>query len=186
MIKNLLNPFKNYLFILITLFTLGSCNNNDKESNNIEVENKDSLNLDGENLNENNKVEQLVGLKDQSKLNTAQLQVQKLLESCVMNNYEVAAKTIMYRGKDQSRMGNDFFNNANPQEANTVKVTCDVIKQWLGESENYEFISYQEVETDMGPQHVVEVMFKKAKLGVNRHFFYLMDTPKGMLLVNMI
>ena len=83
-------------------------------------------------------------------------------------------------------MGYDSFNYENANEANTVKVTCEVILSWLGSSESYEFISFQEEETEFGPQYVVELLFTKEKLGIERHFFYLMDTPKGKLLVNMV
>lgn len=185
MIKIILNPFKTFVYFSITLVLFSACKQKNAEEVN-EVEEVATDDANEQAIQDNGKVEKLVELKDQSKLNPAQLQVQKLLESCVKNNYEVASKTIMYRGKDESRVGKDFFNYANPQEANTVRVTCDVIKQWLGESENYEFISYQEVETEVGLQHVVEIMFKKTKLGVGRHFFYLIETPKGMLLVNMV
>jgi len=174
---------KYIFFFSILLIACNSSDSQEKESDEVKVEESN------EEVNKNTTVtnaEQLVEQKDRSKLNAAQLQVQTLLKSCVNNDYEAAAKTIMYRGKDQNRVGVDSFDNSNKSEANTVKITCEVIKGWLGESKDYEFISYQEVETDLGPQHVVEIMFKKEKIGVNRHFFYLIDTPKGMLLVDML
>ena len=187
MAKNILNPFKISIFISIFLISLSACKDkNNTENRDAEVEKVEEVSPQNSNESVEENAEQLVDLKDQSKLNPAQIQVQKLLQSCVKNNYEAAAKTIMYRGKDEKRVGVDSFNYLNANEANTVKITCEVLKGWLGESKNYEFISYQEVETDYGPQHVVEIMFKKEKLGVNRHFFYLVDSPKGMLLVNML
>jgi hypothetical protein len=136
--------------------------------------------------NDDLNAENLVNTKDASKLNAAQMSIQKLLESCVKDKYDEAAKVIMYRGADESRMGQDSFNYLNANEANTVRVTCEVIKSWLGASQSYDFISYQEEESEFGMQYAVEIMFKKEKLGVERHFFYLMNTPKGMMLVDMI
>lgn len=130
--------------------------------------------------------ESLVESKDQSKLNECQLNVQQILASCVANDYATVANLIMYRGADKSRMGFDSFNMENKSEAETVRVTCEVISAWLGSSKSYEFISFEEEETEFGLQYVVEVMFKKEKLGLERHFFYLMDSPKGKLLVNMV
>ena len=140
----------------------------------INAENKSSL------------IEDLVNAKDETKLNESQLKVQGLIEACVSGDYATASSFIMYRGKDETRMGYDSFNYENANEANTVKVTCEVILSWLGSSESYEFISFQEEETEFGPQYVVELLFTKEKLGIERHFFYLMDTPKGKLLVNMV
>ncbi len=176
---------------LLNLVFLFSCDRSNKKS---EEKNKkfssiDSTNISNELSDEeiNKTAESLVKGKDDSKLNEAQLQVQKLLESCVENDYAKAASTIMYRGKDQSRIGKDSFNYSSTNEAETVKITCEVIKKWLGTSEAYDFVSYKEKPSDFGLEYVVEVMFKKTKLGVNRHFFYLIKTPnKGMLLVNMV
>ncbi len=136
--------------------------------------------------NKSSSIEDLVNAKDESKLNESQLIVQGLIEACVSGDYATAASFIMYRGKDETRMGYDSFNYENANEANTVKVTCEVVLSWLGSSESYEFISFQEEETEFGLQYVVEVLFTKEKLGIERHFFYLMDTPKGKLLVNMV
>lgn len=186
MFKNMFSPLKISVLFSVFFITMNACKDKNNTEESIAVEEKvEEITSEKTDVSVEENAENLVELKDQSKLNPAQLQIQKLLENCVKNNYAAAAKLIMYRGKDESRKGQDAFNNDNPQEANTVKVTCDVIKNWLGESENYEFISYQEIESEFGPQQVVEVMFKKEKLGVSRHFFYLMDTPKGMLLVNM-
>ncbi len=189
-LQQMLNK-KTVAIVLIALL-LGSCNSNSRDSKSNDATNEsDSTALSSttsqeESLVSENKAESLVKSKDQSKLNESQLSVQRLLASCVAGNYDEAAKFILYRGADQSRVGLDFFNNANAQEANTVKVTCDVIVSWLGTSQSYEFISYQEEESEYGLLYVIEVMFKKEKLGVERHFFHLMDTPKGKLLVNMI
>ena len=172
------------------MLVLNSCNRGDKSSNETgEDVSTDSLNLfdsSQDQLLKDTNAADLVTAKDQSKLNPAQLNVQKLLMSCVTKDYNIAASLIMYRGTDQSRIGKDTFKYSNPNEANTVNVTCEVINNWLGSSKSYEFISYKQEQTEYGMQYVVEVLFSKQKIGIERHFFYLMDSPKGLILVNMI
>lgn len=176
--------------LLVFSVLLFSCKQNEgTEAENIS--NLDSTNVENLGIVENNyegsdRAEFLVEQKDDSKLNAAQLQVQKLLVSCVKSDYASAAKTIMYRGNDASRAGKDYFRYENPNEANTVKVTCEVIEAWLGSSESYEFISYKEEQTEMGKQYLVEVLFTKEKLGIERHFFVLAESASGLLLVNLI
>ena len=163
-----------------------SCNSSaDSVEENIEV--VESIPTETiKNENKPSSIEDLVKAKDETKLNESQLRVQELIEACVSGDYTSAASFIMYRGKDESRMGYDSFNYENANEANTVEVTCEVIVTWLGSSKSYEFISFQEEETEFGLQYVVEVLFTKEKIGIERHFFSLMDTPKGKLLVNMV
>jgi hypothetical protein len=175
------------IFILFILVSILSCKNKEKEnSSEAEKAKADSLALYNESTTGVGNAEDLVASKDESKLNEAQLQVQRLLESCVKKDYSNASKTIMYRGADQSRIGKDSFNYSNANEANTVKVTCDVITGWLGTSKSYEFISYNEEPSEMGTKYIVEVMFQKQKLGLDRHSFYLIKTSKGFLLADMI
>ncbi len=191
--KDFFSPFRFSMFSLLGSVLLIACNSSN-DSKSIENTGIDSVKVEAadevvelvETADESVKAESLVQNMDASKLNPSQLAVQKLLTSCVSGQYAEAAKVIMYRGGDQSRLGLDSFNYQNENEANTVKVTCEVITSWLGASQSYEFISFQEEETEFGTQNVVEIMFKKEKLGVERHFFYLMETPKGMMLVNMI
>lgn len=181
------HAFISYFLMILLLF---SCKNDTstegtKNSDNLE-DSSQVKQVDSSLETINSNAESLVAGKDESKLNLAQLNVQKLLESCVRKDYAAAASLIMYRGADQTRLGVDAFNYSNPNEANTVRVTCDVINNWLGESESYEFISYSEEQTEYGMQYVVEVLFAKQKIGIDRHFFYLMNSPKGLILVNMI
>lgn len=178
--------FSPMLLIVGLLFISISCNSSSEPANE-KTEVGDEVVEDSVKAEvKTNSIEDLVNTKDETKLNESQVKVQGLLEACVAGDYATAATFIMYRGKDETRMGYDSFDYNNANEANTVKVTCDVIVSWLGSSQSYEFISYQEEETEFGLQYVVEVMFKKEKLGIERHFFYLMDTPKGKLLVNMV
>lgn len=174
------------LLIVGLLFISYSCNSSTNSVNEEEAATEETV-ADSVTVDTKPKsIADLVNTKDETKLNESQLKVQGLLEACVANDYASAASFIMYRGKDEARMGYDSFDYNNANEANTVKVTCDVIVAWLGTSQSYEFISFQEEETEFGLQYVVEVMFKKEKIGIERHFFYLMDTPKGKLLVNMV
>jgi hypothetical protein len=180
-----------YLLLLVVVFSSFACNNKNPENrdNEPKVEGANDivdLNVSSIQDEQSSNAEILVDAMDVSKLNDCQKNVQQLLGSCVDENYSAAAKVIMYRGSDERRNGQDSFNLLNASEANTVKVTCDVISAWLGESKSYEFITYQEEETEFGMQYVVEVLFTQEKLGVKRHLFYFMDTPKGKLLVNMI
>jgi len=176
--------------LILMMLLLVACNEGDSAKNeNSDGVSKDSLillNTDQTPPSSDTNAADLVSSMDQSKLNLAQLNVQKLLMSCVTKDYSTAASLIMYRGTDQSRLGNDSFKYSNPKEANTVNVTCDVINNWLGSSKSYDFISYKEEPSEYGPQYIVEVLFSKQKIGIERHFFYLMDSPKGLILVNMI
>jgi hypothetical protein len=176
--------------LILMMLLMVSCKEEDSANNeNSEEVSTDSLNLfnsDQATFSNETYAADLVSSKDQSKLNLAQLNVQKLLTSCVTNEFSIAASLIMYRGTDQSRLGNDSFKYSNPNEANTVNVTCEVINNWLGSSKSYDFISYKEEPSEYGPQYIVEVLFSKQKIGIERHFFYLMDSPKGLILVNMI
>ncbi|MCB0510534.1 MAG: hypothetical protein KDC82_07195 [Bacteroidetes bacterium] len=176
--------------LLVFSALLFSCKQNGETEveniSNVDSTNVENLEIIENDLVDGDRAELLVEQKDDSKLNPAQLQIQRLLESCAKGDYASAAKTIMYRGKDTARAGKDYFRYENANEANTVKVTCDVIKAWLGSSASYEFISYKEEQTDLGLQHQVEVLFTKEKIGIERHFFILVQSPEGLLLVNMI
>ena len=183
------NVQNNVLPFILILMLLISCKDVDSSKEIIGAVSVDSLNLINSGLDTYSKdtnAEDMVNTKDQSKLNKAQLNLQKLLTSSVTKDYATAASLIMYRGADQSRIGNDYFNYSNPNEANTVNVTCEVINNWLGSSKSYEFISYKEEQSEYGLQYIVEVMFTKQKLGIERHFFYFMESSKGLILVNMI
>lgn len=192
--KEFFSPSKLTLSTVLSIILLIGCKNSNTSdsADNQDLSDSTKVNVNDfyDSLDQDNSTafnaESLVQTKNTSKLNPAQLSVQKLLETCVQGKYSEAAKFIMYRGKDESRMGQDSFNYSNPNEASTVQITCEVIVAWLGTSKSYEFISYQEEETDFGTQYIVELMFQKEKLGVERHFFYLMNTQKGMMLVNMI
>ena len=180
-----------YFLLLVVVFSSFACNNNSTENHNNERKVEDEIDISDSNISSNrneesSNAETLVDAIDLSKLNECQKNVQQLLGSCLDENYSAAAKVIMYRGSDESRIGQDSFNLSNASEANTVKVTCAVISAWLGASKSYEFISYQEEETEFGMQYAVEVLFTQEKLGAKRHFFYFMDTPKGKLLVDML
>ena len=55
----------------------------------------------------------------------------------------------------------------------------------MGESADYDFISYESAPTEIGTIHSVEILFKKEGVGVERKFFRLREsTNKGMLLVS--
>ena len=180
-----------YFLLLVVAFSSFACNSNITENHPNEPKVEDANDIVDSNVSsiqdqQSSNAEKLVHAMDVSKLNDCQKNVQQLLRACVDENYFAAAKVIMYRGTDERRNGQDSFNFSNASEANTVKVTCDVISAWLGESKSYKFITYQEEETEFGMQYVVEVLFTQEKLGVKRHLFYFMDTPKGKLLINMI
>lgn len=175
-------------FFIITLFILFSCNTNEKK---VATESTDLKNLDTiqtEINNENFKREELTKLldkKDVSELNDAQLKVQELLRYSVNKDYASFSKTLAYIGEDESRLYKDYFNYQVPQEKEVVDLTLDVIKNWLGNSADYEFISYENSPSEIGIIHSVEILFKKEGIGVNRKFFRLRESQdKGMLLVS--
>lgn len=128
---------------------------------------------------------ELLDEKDVSELNDAQLKVQELLKYSVNKDYESFSKTLAYIGEDESRLYKDNFNYAVPQEKEVVEITLDVIKRWLGNSADYDFISYESAPSEIGVIHSVEILFKKEGVGVQRKFFRLRESQdKGMLLVS--
>lgn len=174
------------LFFAILLSTLYSCKeNSNNTTNDATITSTDTIPTEIEPVKDTvttkKEPKDLVAAKDETKLNNAQLAVQDLLEACVDKNYTKAAEVIMYRGQDASRKFVDSFNPNTPSELKTVEVTCSVIEAWLDESKSYEFISYKETEEGV---HEVEVLFVNEKLGLNRKFFQMISTEKGMLLAN--
>lgn len=175
---------KRISLLLLASILLMACKNSTTENGDTEGTKTDSVAV--EKTTENIQPEDLIQEKDINQLNEAQKQVQLLLESCVDKNYTTAGETIMYRGADEKRMGNDNFDVNNAKELGTVKTTCDVLTEWLGASKDYEFVSYKADTIGTEIQYEVEVMFKNKKLGMNRHFFYYKKTGAGLLLFNML
>lgn len=131
-------------------------------------------------------VSKLVDSGDLGALNDYQKFAQEFINACGKKNYEKAAKYLSYMGSDNSRLFKDHFNYANAQEKNIVKTTVDVVFGFLAESNDYKFISSQEVnDPKIGKKRVLEITFFKKGIGVNRRFFEIIDTPKGKLIYNM-
>lgn len=180
--------FSIYTILLIALFffQLTACKNeNNKELDILENETEelDSFTVLEEDGNSTD-INELVKSKDESQLNESQLVIQNLLKYCAEDKMESASKIIAYIGEDENRLYKDHFNYGNASEKSIVKITCDVINKWLKESATYEFISYDFQPSEIGNVHSVEVMFQKQGVGVNRKFFRLVNSKKGLILVS--
>lgn len=174
------------LFIAFMVFQLSACKNDKNKELDIledETEELDSFIVLDEDENATD-INALVKSKDESQLNESQLVIQNLLKYCAEDKIESASKILSYIGEDQSRLYKDHFNYSNASEKSIVKITCDVINKWLKESATYEFISYDMKPSEIGTVHSVEVMFQKQGVGINRKFFRLVNSKKGMILVS--
>lgn len=177
------------IFFIIGLSLAVSCNSTEKkdtqknsDSNDIDTLSND---VDTQETSKKEDLTKLLDKKDVSELNDAQLKVQELLRYSVNKDYASFSKTLAYIGEDESRLYKDYFNYQVPQEKEVVDLTLDVIKNWLGNSADYEFISYENSPSEIGIIHSVEILFKKEGIGVNRKFFRLRESQdKGMLLVS--
>lgn len=182
--------FTSLKFIVAIGFSIMiSCNTNeskdikdDNNSNDIDTVDTPS---DTSEISKKEDLSKLLDEKDVSELNDAQLKVQELLRYSVNKDYAAFSKTLAYIGEDESRMYKDHFNYEVSEEKEVVKITLDVIKNWLGKSADYEFISYENSPSEIGVIHSVEILFKKEGIGVDRKFFRLKESnDKGMLLIS--
>ena len=190
--KHLSNILVTFLALFILSCNNDPSNNNDSDNQGGDVDSTAQGPIDGDTEPNNGSTQSitdptdLTTLKDVSKLNEAQLAVQSFLEACATKNFQESSKYLAYRGKDQSRMLKDHFNYSDANEKSNVDLTCNLIVNWLQESESYEFITYNDIVAEDGTTlNVVEVMFKKQELGVNRRFFDLIGTDRGYLIVAM-
>lgn len=115
--------------------------------------------------------------------NDAQAFVDELLTTVKDGDHATAATMIGYRGPDETRLFTDAYDYTDPNEKSTVDITCDVMRDWMKTSESYEFMRYQEMPSENGTVHVVEVIFK-ATASVNRKFFSMLEAGDGYLLVS--
>jgi hypothetical protein len=193
-VKNLLEMRKvnllslKLLFIGFVVIQLNACKS-DNTNKELDLDATTEEDLDKFDItdDENSSVDinALVKNKETADLNEAQGVIQNLLKYCVEDKMQEASKIIAYMGDDASRMFKDHFNYSNASEKSIVNITCDVIKKWLKESSTYEFISYEATDSEIGTIHSVEVMFQKQGVGINRRFFRLVNSKKGMILVAM-
>lgn len=131
-------------------------------------------------------VEKLVNSEDVAFLNEFQKFAQEFIGACATKNYSKASNYLAYTGTVKSRVGVDHFNYENAAEKNVVKTTVDVVFNFLAESKNYKFISSKAGKNKKGQNvEILEITFFKKGMGVNRRFFEILETPKGMLISNM-
>lgn len=178
----------------MSIFLIQSCKDDPKTDADSNATNADSLALandstmnsfEDQELSSKEDVEKLVGSEDVSRLNEYQKFAQEFIAACGKKDYPKVAKYLAYKGDDYSRVNITSFNYSKANEKNTVKVTADVIYNFLAESKNYEFISYNERMDGIGKVHVLEITFFKKGKGMNRRFIELIDTKNGLLIHQM-
>jgi len=130
-------------------------------------------------------ISKMIADKNSKKKNKHQTFVQDFFEACSNKDYAKAAKFMAYKGMDKTRLNKDSFNPSNPLELNTVKATVDVIYGFLQESRNYEFIAFNEKVSKKGKIYEIEVSFFKKGIGINRRFFDIMESEKGLIIFEM-
>lgn len=85
----------------------------------------------------------------------------KLFILCFTDNYKDAAKYIVYRGSDTSRIWKDVYNYNNEDEKKSVIGACKTIKAYLEEGGDYELTEFSEEEESEGVWYTWLVEFKK-------------------------
>lgn len=130
-------------------------------------------------------VEKLLDSKDVSTLNEYQKIAQQFIVACGKKDYEKVANYLAYNASDAQRRNKDHYNIANQQEFSIVKTTADVVFGFLSESKDFQVMSYKTQDTKNGKIHAVEILFYEKGIGMNRRFFEMIDTPKGVLIYNM-
>lgn len=128
----------------------------------------------------------LVNLKNRANLDAYQKFAQEFISACANKDYSKAAQYLSYTGAEKNRIGADHLVYENASEKGIVKTTVDVVYNFLAESKDYKFISSKTGKTKSGKKlQLLEITFFKKEIGVNRRFFEIVDTPKGMLIANM-
>jgi hypothetical protein len=89
------------------------------------------------------------------------VKLQKLFVLCFTDNYKTAAKYIVYRGDDTSRIWKDVYNYSNEQEKKAVIEVCSRIKHYLEEGGDYELADFTEKEESEGMWYTWLVEFSK-------------------------
>jgi len=199
------NNFKYVAYFAMIMFLSTSCKDKNAKNDNLDPNLQDSTLVDSSDLGLNTdgvqdfnsikeiepsspeEVKKMVDSGNLATLDDYQKFAQEFINACGTKNYEKASKYMSYLGSDKSRLHKDHFNYSNAKEKGIVKTTADVVFTFLAESNNYKFISAQEVNDPKagGKKQVLEITFFKKGMGVNRRFFEIIDTPKGMLIYNM-
>jgi hypothetical protein len=95
--------------------------------------------------------------------------LQKLFVLSFTDNYKTAAKYIVYRGDDTSRIWKDVYNYNNEQEKKTVIDICRRIKHYLEEGGDYELTDFSEKDESEGKWYTWLVEFSK---GQNKKVYF--------------
>ena len=97
--------------------------------------------------------------------------LRKLFVLSFSDNYKVAAKYIVYRGSDSTRIWKDVYNFSKTDEKDAVIDVCTRIKNHLIEGGDYELTEFKTEEESEGKWYVWEVVFKNGN--VKRYFAFL-------------
>lgn len=85
----------------------------------------------------------------------------KLFVLCFTENYKSAAKYIVYRGDDTSRIWKDVYNYNDELERKAVIEICKRIKHYLETGGDYELSEFSEEEESEGTWYTWLVEFQK-------------------------
>lgn len=85
--------------------------------------------------------------------------VKEIRKGCEANDYEYAAKWIVYRGDDATRKWKDLVNYANPPEHSLVASVCSKIDKAYGPAKSFEVVGYEEDTESEGTWHTIEALF---------------------------
>jgi hypothetical protein len=97
--------------------------------------------------------------------------LRKLFVLSFSDNYKSAAKYIVYRGSDTTRVWKDVYNYSNNEEKEAVIDVCTRIKSHLIEGGEYELIEFKTEKESEGKWYIWEVEFKNGN--VKRYFAFL-------------
>lgn len=97
----------------------------------------------------------------------------ELFELCRADKYQQAASYIVYRGPDKEREWKDVTRTSNPVEQQAVLEACQRIKEYLLDSDGYDFGHFSVQEESEGVWHVWEVFFATRTGKKKRYFAFL-------------
>ncbi len=98
----------------------------------------------------------------------------ELFDLCRRDDLEAAAAYFVYRGPDKSREWKDVLNSHDSEERAAVESLCGRIKNYLDESDGYEFGAVKVEREREGEWHALEVSFRQGEQTKKAIFAFLL------------
>lgn len=111
---------------------------------------------------------------DDSASEKVKTRLTELFRLCQSDDLEAAAAYFVYRGPDKSREWKDVFNASDSEERSAVESLCGRIKNYLDESDGYEFGAVKVEREREGKWHALEVSFPRGDQTKKAIFAFLL------------